>query len=301
MEQLPKYFFIKRDARNPLWVKYISWLNDYAKKNGYVGDAWEGAASAYYGVRLTIGPEHAGTGWRFKTKHFPKGTVELTLEQWDKIVNEKKFPLNTFVDKGHNLEVFNYLLKSGFPNPGNSAGYGTLYYYGVNEMGNIDYLSEPEIRRFGGILISYTNFKEDYLEIKETPKQMKNRKISASNAQRIINIACPSWKENLANKWSKDIVLGNEINVSEEFYQEMRKACTKSQHELFDEIFGKDVEIYPDGTPCLVRNYSRNTDCWQLRYADGKGGFYDVGRKSGESCTWPYHMKLDINNLPVNQ
>jgi hypothetical protein len=127
---------------------------------------------------------------------------------------------------------------------------------------------------------------------------MKNRTMSAANAQRTINIACPSWQENLANKWSKDIVLGKEINTSEEFYQEMRKVCTKWQHELFDEIFGKDVEVYPDGTPCLVRNF--DDAGWSFRYADGKGEFYKYGKKHGDKTSWEYHIKLDINNLPAN-
>lgn len=26
--ELPKYFVIKRDASNPLWQKYINWLNE---------------------------------------------------------------------------------------------------------------------------------------------------------------------------------------------------------------------------------------------------------------------------------
>jgi hypothetical protein len=32
------------------------------------------------------------------------------------------------------------------------------------------------------------------------------------------------------------------IEISEDFYKEMRKACTAEQHKLFDDIFGKDVE-----------------------------------------------------------
>jgi hypothetical protein len=60
------------------------------------------------------------------------------------------------------------------------------------------------------------------------------------NAQKIISVACNDWKEVLAKKWSKDIVLNQNILIDEQFYKEMRNACTTRQHELFDEIFGKN-------------------------------------------------------------
>lgn len=54
-----------------------------------------------------------------------------------------------------------------------------------------------------------------------------------------------------------------------------------------------------DGTPCLVRadKYSG----WHLRYSDGKGEFYEHGKKSGPVTSWWHFMVLDINNLPVNE
>jgi hypothetical protein len=60
------------------------------------------------------------------------------------------------------------------------------------------------------------------------------------NAQKIISIACNDWKEKLAECWSKDIVLNQNILIDEQFYKVMRDKCTPRQHELFDEIFGKD-------------------------------------------------------------
>jgi hypothetical protein len=68
----------------------------------------------------------------------------------------------------------------------------------------------------------------------------KSFTITSEQAQSIINIACSTWKKQLAEKWANNIVLGNEIEVSEEFYKEMRAACTPLQNELFDKIFGKD-------------------------------------------------------------
>jgi hypothetical protein len=52
------------------------------------------------------------------------------------------------------------------------------------------------------------------------------RKLSPANAQRIIDAACYSWREKLAVLWAKNIVLEKDIEISEDFYKEMRKACT---------------------------------------------------------------------------
>jgi hypothetical protein len=392
MEQLPKFFAIKNDTDNPLWVKYISWLSDYARKNGYTGTSWNGGINAYYGV--TDNYDCGNTGWHYQLKTFPEGTVELTLEQWDEAVNVFELPEKWYcVVTEENKEILDEWRKANASthlwcvlktydcvvlskHPTDDSYFCGARFMKLNHKLFFDYkeittqefikyvLKQKEIKdtilKEGDIVelldIKYTVRKPEekwYLnnssplasnneifirlglnkrdfqrkilgyyesgifpecytaedltkfvtaiqeEILKQEKQMKNRKISASNAQRIINIACPSWKENLANKWSKDIVLGNEINVSEESYQEMRKACTAPQNVLFDEIFGKDEEVYPDGTPCLVR--SDISQGWYFRYANGKGEFYDISKKSGESSTWRQHMKLDINNLPVNE
>lgn len=186
------------------------------------------------------------------------------------------------------------------------------------------------------------------LKVKETM-----RTISFLDARRIIGVACSTWREKLANKWAVDIVMEREISIQESFYQEMRKACTKEQHEVFDEIFKEAVKVgdwvigwhhlnetytdnawkiekidrgfaYPNngtghntdvsnvrlatedeikratcptkGTPCLVRNNGKG---WHLRYADGKGKFFDEGVKNGfYSSEWKEFRILDINDLP---
>ena len=72
---------------------------------------------------------------------------------------------------------------------------------------------------------------------------MKNRILTPEDATRIINMACWSWKPKLADKWAKHIILDMNIKIDEEFYKEMRSACTTEQNELFDEIFGKDKRL----------------------------------------------------------
>jgi hypothetical protein len=77
----------------------------------------------------------------------------------------------------------------------------------------------------------------------EEKNQMKNRILTPANAQRIISVACSAWKSKLAEKWATNIVLNKDTEISEEFYQEMRSACTAEQNEIFDEIFGKDEQL----------------------------------------------------------
>ena len=67
-----------------------------------------------------------------------------------------------------------------------------------------------------------------------------NRKITPEQAQRIISIACREWKQTLFKKWGESIAYQEEIQITDEFYKQMRHACSVSQNEVFDEIFGKD-------------------------------------------------------------
>ena len=131
-----------------------------------------------------------------------------------------------------------------------------------------------------------------------TPKIMTERKLKIQNYRRIHNAACPNWKTKLQDMYAKKFAISDEVIIPEDDYRQMRIACTKEQNILFDEIFGTDEEIYPDGTPCLVTGFS--CEGWSFRYANGAGRFYDNGKKSGPTSSWAYCQKLDINNLPVN-
>lgn len=188
---------------------------------------------------------------------------------------------------------------------------------------------------------------------------MKTRKLTRANFKKIHDIACGEWRQKLLDMYAADLALNPNVNVSEDDYQKMRKACTPEQNALFDKIFGKDepefkagdwvfigkesnswnsvvqltkmvngnpyalkksgeessfhadylirkatseeikkAQYYPDGTPCLVKN--GRCQGWQLRYANGNGSFYLDGKKRGSTTSWNHHMKLDRNNLPVN-
>jgi len=127
-------------------------------------------------------------------------------------------------------------------------------------------------------------------QIKQS-KQMetKSRILKWQNAQRIIAVACDSWKSVLIDSWSKNIALTKNINVPESDYQDMRKACTKEQHQLFDEIFGKDVKILPKGTWALVSDNKQN---WNPRCSNGNNEFYESGNTAGSTCIWKYTIPI---------
>lgn len=67
--------------------------------------------------------------------------------------------------------------------------------------------------------------------------------LTQTQAQDIVIIACSSWREKLAKKWGKELLFNGHVRVSEGFYKQMREACTAEQHQLFDEIFGKDEPV----------------------------------------------------------
>ncbi len=115
----------------------------------------------------------------------------------------------------------------------------------------------------------------------QTPKQTNMRTITASQAMRIINAACHSWKGNLAEMWGKNIALQTQaIPVKEGFYKEMREACTTDQHKIFDEIFGKDEPTFKVGdwvtwtgsnplTAKITRRCISFDNCWSLVESQG--------------------------------
>lgn len=100
------------------------------------------------------------------------------------------------------------------------------------------------------------------------------RTITSVQAQSIIKIACEGWKNTLIEKWGRQIALGEDIQVEESFYKEMRRVCTTAQHELFDTIFSKDEKIcpYKQGELIFVKFNINNP--WELRYATGTINLY---------------------------
>jgi len=64
--------------------------------------------------------------------------------------------------------------------------------------------------------------------------------LSSENQKRIMKVACQGWRHNLIDLWEDSFFNDKPVIINEPFYKEMRKDCTDEQHELFNEIFGKD-------------------------------------------------------------
>lgn len=98
MKELPKYFVIKSDLNNPLWSKYIEWLN-----NTY-NNAWFGETFEYYGCDGNI--KYNGVNGFDKLAYFENNPTLITLEQWDSIINKTN---------NMNKEIIGYKLLKDLP------------------------------------------------------------------------------------------------------------------------------------------------------------------------------------------
>lgn len=163
--KMPKYFAIKRVADNSLWKKYIYWLNNtyFSNITGYIDE--------YYGFdsRVFIDP---------KLKYFKNNPVELTLEQWDKIINktmEEKFKLPEkwcVLSQGkdtYEKYLQPYLVKHGYENP----EWNERDYYYSYVKGEFYADSYPEIR--GCVEITFEQFIKHVLKeevMKENDKEI---------------------------------------------------------------------------------------------------------------------------------
>ena len=163
------------------------------------------------------------------------------------------------------------LTKKQYTTPAKEWAYGTYVVfikpYGNSRIGDVDQIIE-EPNSFNGSLSctvcycakertttkdsEYTKWIATIEEATEFSKLITNKKykmktISYSDAQRIIDIACSTWKNTLFELWGKKIVLKQEVEISDIEYQNMRRACTSEQNRLFDEIFGVDKRKFEIG------------------------------------------------------
>jgi len=98
MNELPKCFVIKRDADNPLWDKYIEWMN---KRYGF---DWTGTSiDSYYG-------NHSDNRTAYCSIYLFNEPTVITLEQWNEAVNG--FPEKWCI-KSSEEEVRQYVNKHG--------------------------------------------------------------------------------------------------------------------------------------------------------------------------------------------
>jgi hypothetical protein len=238
------------DHYNPELFLALAAMTD--SEEGNVGEYWKFIDTTYKGNNFTRGKiykQHKSTINTYSAfidnkgdyngffdssggnkLDFIKATKEEIIAHFSKTVDDN----NKVCFKGDGTEetgikIINELIRLGGKNPSDYYGTSNGRYYYINDKGNVS--------------MEY-DIPQDYELVNLTKEiKMKNRILTPQNATRIITIACSTWKPKLAEKWATNIVLNKDTEVSEEFYNEMRKACTADQNELFDEIFGKDEHL----------------------------------------------------------
>ena len=88
MKKLPKYFIIRKDETNPLWKKYLAWLNK-TYRNPAGQEPWVGTEQ-FYGY--TGAYSKSGTSCGNTAASFGNDPTLITLEYWNECVNEFQLP-----------------------------------------------------------------------------------------------------------------------------------------------------------------------------------------------------------------
>lgn len=107
LTELPEYFVVKQDESNPLWQKYIDWLN-----KTYHNDH-TGCKQAYYGF-----DGRRSSCCFFNIENFNNNPTIITLEQWNSIVNKPKFEVGKWYRLKYHKTSYgrcsNSILKSNY-------------------------------------------------------------------------------------------------------------------------------------------------------------------------------------------
>lgn len=130
-----------------------------------------------------------------------------------------------------NIHLLTRVLKKAFPKHIEPMGTCRYYLQRTNTETWLASESKPTIP------VQKLEYFEESLTDKRFPFQL-----SIDDARKIIGIACQEWQKKLLSKWDKVLITGF-VQVDEDFYTEMRAACTREQNELFDKIFGEDYSI----------------------------------------------------------
>lgn len=173
---------------------------------------------------------------------------------------------------------------------GREVIYNTNIRKGLHYWGNgvwVDDINEEGENNSGEIW----NNKQGYAKIVRYKKHKNNnmKTLNRKDFKRIYNIACGGWKPKLIELYGNEFAVQDSVQISDDDYNKMRKACTPDQNILFDEIFGKDKK---ELNKWFV---DKRYDAWLMYYTD-KGTRYGrdyVGNwvEETDNCPNPYNDK----------
>ena len=271
---LPKYWVVQCNTSNPNWRKVIDYL-----KNVH-GKRWEGVCeTAYYGY-------DGGKGWYGTNTFnyislFENNPTLLTIEQFVEMTEGFVLPEKWCIKR----DKENDKIVTDFINNYSESNHCYLDYNRENPYLHYTKGISSSCKPWDNYTeITFEQFKKHVLKPEETMKT-----ITHTQAQSIIDIACREWKERLFELWGKDIVMKKSIGISGTYYQAMRKACTSEQHQLFDEIFDKDVKfkvgdwIVPLKPLENYQGHGRNNRAYQIYDVEllGVRTYNEIGEKDG--------------------
>lgn len=148
--------------------------------------------------------------------------------------------------------------------------------------------------------ITFEQFKKYVLKNKNEkrfPFELKPK-----DAQKIIDIACSTWKSKLARTWGEQIVQRNNIDIVEQEYNDMRKACTPEQNLLFDNIFGKDISnIKPELGQIWKKNDTGNYYIISCAYTSKYSIIYNLNNIKSGKLRWSANILKDIFNDEIDK
>ena len=295
--QLPKYFVVKRDDANPLWRKYIQWLNTTYKVY------WGPYNFLYWGYDGNSNNYGNGTRAGYDLGHLQNSPVLLTLDEWDAIVNQKELKVGDKVE----LHGFEYVVKVGVLEQYYLSCIGDLNYQIFIKLG-IDNVSQftKEVLGYdfvGGFLYCKTladltklvNALKNYKPT-DTAMTEKTYEVTREQMGKIHEIACESWKTKINSLVDRSFgKYDAKANLSHSEVKEMMAAATDKQKPVLKEIFPTYSEqvVIPKGEWAWVR--VSEDDEWLCRCSSGDGMFYSNQKTSGPTAIWkfvvPYNQR----------
>ncbi|MEX0597372.1 MAG: hypothetical protein WD512_12835 [Candidatus Paceibacterota bacterium] len=69
------------------------------------------------------------------------------------------------------------------------------------------------------------------------------KKLNRKDFKKIHDIACEDWKGKLIDWYGSKFAVEDTVEIKDKEYSIMRNACTDEQSQLFDKIFGKELDI----------------------------------------------------------